>query len=115
MLLLLLKEVLDLLRCKLRHQFFYVRRIFYRCCLLVLRWLMSSGLARAPTSLLHMIHHLIVLLLLVLLILKDEATDADVRARLRELLLLGGPLLFLNLKLLSLSKGSMEDLLGQLE
>ena len=76
---------------------------------------MSGCLARAPTSLLHMIHHLIVLLLLVLLILKDEAADADVRARLRELLLLGGPLLFLNLKLLSLSKGSMEDLLGQLE
>ena len=62
-----------------------------------------------------MIHHLIVLLLLVLLILKDEAADANVRARLGELLLLGGPLLFLNLKLLSLSKGSMEDLLGQLE
>ena len=62
-----------------------------------------------------MIHHLIVLLLLVLLILKDEATDADVRARLGELLLLRGPLLFLELNLLPLSKGCIEDLLGQLK
>ena len=58
---------------------------------------MSGCLAGTPTSLLHMIHHLIVLLLLVLLILQDEATDAYVRARLGELLLLAGPLLFLDL------------------
>ena len=76
---------------------------------------MRSGLARTPASFLHMIHHLIVLLLLVLLILKDEAADADVRARLGELLLLRGPLLFLELNLLPLSKSRIEDLLGQLK
>ena len=77
---------------------------------------MSGCLAGAPTPLLHMIHHLVVLLLLVLLILQDEATDADMRARLGEYLLLRGPLLLLlELKLLSLSKCCVEDLLSELE